>query len=81
MVITKKELAKMCYGRDWKLTPELETLILEIYGENPENEYNKWSEQDIYENVRKTFRNSRFHADSKKILKNRIWIYHFDNTL
>lgn len=67
MVITKKELAKMCYGRGWILTPEIESLILEIYGQNPEAEHFTWSEQDIFENIRKICRDGKSQADFLKI--------------
>ena len=52
MILTKKELYKICRSQNWVLTSDLETYILTIYGEEPGEEH-EWSEQDIYEQVRK----------------------------
>jgi len=52
MILTKKELYKICQSQNWVLTSDLETYILTIYGEEPDGEH-EWSEQDIYEQVRK----------------------------
>ena len=52
MILTKKELYKICKSYNFVITSELETYILSIYGDNPDEEH-EWSEQDIYEQVRK----------------------------
>jgi len=50
MILTKKDLYKICLSQNWVLTSDLETYILTIYGEDPDEEH-EWSEQDIYEQV------------------------------
>lgn len=52
MILTKEELYKICKSYDFVSTSELETYILSVYGDNPDEEH-EWSEQDIYEQVRK----------------------------
>ena len=52
MILTKKDLYKICLSQNWALTSDLETYILTMYGEEPDEE-NEWSEQDIYDQVRK----------------------------
>ncbi|MCB2362396.1 hypothetical protein [Clostridium estertheticum] len=52
MILTKKELYKICKSYNFVITTELQTYILSIYGYNPDEEH-EWSEQDIYEQVRK----------------------------
>ena len=58
----------MCYEWSWNLTPEITTQILEIYGKNPKDEHYVWSEQDIFENIRKLFRDGNPQKNSLKIL-------------
>ena len=52
MILTKKQLHKICQSYNFTITPALETYILSIYGDKPDEEH-EWSEQDIYEQVRK----------------------------
>lgn len=52
MILTKDYLTQMCYNFKVKLTDELEKELLETYGKAPD-ERHVWSEQDIYEQVRK----------------------------
>jgi len=52
MILTKKELYKICKSYNFVITHEFETYILSIYGDKPDEEH-EWSEQDIYEQVRK----------------------------
>ena len=52
MILTKKELSKICKSYNFVITLELQTYILSIYGNKPDEKH-EWSEQDIYEQVRK----------------------------
>ena len=52
MLLTKNDLRKMCQSHQWVITSVLEKYLLSIYGQEPD-EYHEWSEQDIYEQVRK----------------------------
>lgn len=52
MILTKKLLSKMCQSHHWTINSELEKYLLLVYGQSPDD-YHEWSEQDIYEQVRK----------------------------
>jgi len=52
MILTKSYLYKLCDYMEVILTNDLEEELLAIYGTEPD-EIHIWSEQDIYEQVRK----------------------------
>lgn len=51
MVITKKKLSKLCQDKRWFLCRDLEVYILDYYKNEPYPYI--WSEQDLYEQIRK----------------------------
>jgi len=51
MTITKRKLKKLCKDNRWVICSDLETYILDYFKDEP-YPYT-WSEQDIYEQIRK----------------------------
>lgn len=57
MILTKKDIQKLREKSFMKITTEQETAILERFGSEPDDGY-IWTEQDIYEQVRKMLQSS-----------------------
>lgn len=62
MVITKKDIQELREKAFFDISPELEALILEKLGSEPgfdeDGHYYEYSEQDIWEQLRKLLRNN-----------------------
>lgn len=60
MTLTKCDLEIMCFN--FKVNPDeiFKEKLLKLYGTDPD-EYHVWSEQDIYEQVRKKLLNYESH--------------------
>lgn len=60
MIITKKDI-NILRRNFWRISPELESEILETFGEEPEPDENghfhEYTEQDLYEQIRKMVQN------------------------
>lgn len=55
MILTKKDIQQLRERSFYKISQEQEALILERFGSEPDEEH-VWTEQDIYEQLRKMIR-------------------------
>lgn len=60
MTLTKRDLEVMCFNFKINPDPQFKEDLLKLYGTDPD-EYHVWSEQDIYEQVRKKLLNYNSH--------------------
>lgn len=60
MTLTKHYLEVMCFNLNVNPNPQFKEELLKYYGTDPDD-YHVWSEQDIYEQVRKKLLNYESH--------------------